>query len=140
MTNDTRFSSKSKLADHINNHTREDLVCKICSKSMPTLLSLQAHINRHTHPKNIQCDQCGKAFGYQNELRKHKVYCNHEKPVQCPKCDKTFSTKYDLQHHSSVHVDIRPYVCHICGYTGRKSLKFNYCCSQSISVTVKNGQ
>lgn len=111
------------LADIV--HDEDDLnnlKCKTCSKTYPTVTKMKQHYLRVHAPKNFKCSQCPRSFGTSFLLRNH-TKDSHSSAV-CSQCGRTFNNLYSLRHHEHGHRQ-SGLVCQTCGKVYKGKQTFN---------------
>ncbi|MEQ2157432.1 hypothetical protein GOODEAATRI_001822, partial [Goodea atripinnis] len=80
-------------------------VCKVCSMTFHSVLSLLNHGKQH---ETDLCCVCGNNFNSPESLAVHLD--THKNG----KCGKSFTTRPHLVRHSRIHTGERPYTCNFC--------------------------
>ena len=103
--------------DDLNN-----LKCKTCLKTYPTVSKIKQHYLRVHAPKDFKCSQCPRSFGSSFLLKNH-TKASHSSAV-CSQCGKTFTNLYSLRYHEDSHRSLG-LVCQTCGKVYKAKQAFN---------------
>ena len=102
---------------HIEIHSKDRLICDICSKTYPSIQTLENHLSRfHLQTKKYECTECEKKFGHPGSLKLHLTFV-HEKvrKYSCEICQKHFTRAQKVRNHmDQVHLGIRNHICKVC--------------------------
>ncbi|XP_017770729.1 PREDICTED: histone H4 transcription factor [Nicrophorus vespilloides] len=113
-----KFSSQSKLSDHVRSHTKEKVVaCHYCGNMFASKTKLNDHTKRQIPAEMLtyQCSTCCKLFSTERLLRDHMR--GHINNYKCSMCDMTCSKPSMLAIHIRFrHVNERPFKCHLCAF------------------------
>ena len=121
------FDTADELRFHERSHSYNKYVkqkysCEVCGIEIHSKYSLKYHIlSMHTPKDEVEshvCEKCGKGFPLKGKLILHEKNVHGEKNLICTfeGCTKAFNIKAKLQDHlNRAHLNIRPYVCKICG-------------------------
>ncbi|KAK6185818.1 hypothetical protein SNE40_007966 [Patella caerulea] len=111
------FENLYYFQDHMLEHHKEDEKCKcqMCGNEFLKWKDLKDHLMT-AHRKYFTCQQCKVSFSDQQSLKEHIALHGHEKPdaYECDMCDKIFTSSKTYNAHRRSHIDVKPYVCHIC--------------------------
>lgn len=114
-----RFLTIQELKTHLESHPNTEMSCEKCPKTFKSALLFHNHALRHVNVKKMQCEYCGKDVNVGKTFQNHQRLCRGERDLPCPDCKRMFNNVHDLRLHMAVHSDLRPYVCDVCGFTGR---------------------
>lgn len=91
---------------------RDEFVCTVCSKAVPSLL----HLNRHTitHFLVHVCHVCGCSYVASTGLLRHMRTKHQQYEVRCMKCGKKFPTIEAKEKHRRQEKSCMPYTCMHC--------------------------
>ena len=113
-TCDKKFNVNRVLKKHIEQHVNENIKCKICNKSFPSLASVEAHEKSHNKKfVEIRCELCPKLV---REVYMEKHLKFHGSQVEtCTICQKVFKTDLSLKEHEQTHIERkRNFQCNVC--------------------------
>ena len=112
---------RSRPENILEGVTRENLVCKFCSKKLSSVTHLKNHIRKlHLHQTAHKCSLCNKFFSEASTLRRHmpmhdkaaqKFKCNvkvqkkEDGPLE--ECGKEFPSQGKLLDHQDVHAQAK---------------------------------
>ena len=124
------FDKKSAYKYHLQSrHSREDLICEICSYKTGTIKAMNRHRETHSKP-SLPCDECGKLFKGPFYLYQHKRNLHSDSKdrlFQCNECEKGFTVRSTYEGHMNMHKGIKPYHCSFCvGQFQNLSNKLNH--------------
>lgn len=144
------FMSKSKLTDHMLQHTKHgatNKLCGICKKRFFHTDSLLRHVKQHTSYRPYKCHLCThnntfiRRATLEEHFKKFHSEIRTEEVFTCHKCQTTFSNKYNLSRHNKKHNS--DYICTVKGcestflsptdlkhhlYWGHKGESITFCC------------
>lgn len=73
------FTQRKCLARHIDSHSSNKYICKLCHQSFTRKDHLRRHAEAHGNRLNsYRCTQCNKSFGNELTLRNHLIATNHK--------------------------------------------------------------
>ena len=105
-----------QTAGEININFVLEMECNdTCSKVLPSVNSLNKHLNKHNRTEPYVCGTCSKSYSFYNNLKRHLLIHTGEKPYKCDTCSKTFSQVSHLNRHDKIHTGEKPYECDTCG-------------------------
>ncbi|XP_030014418.1 zinc finger protein ZFAT isoform X3 [Sphaeramia orbicularis] len=128
--------TKSSLKRHlIQKHSGFLLLCPNpdCKYTTPDKYKLQAHLRKHQgQGKSVYCPLCDNSYP-ENKYKQHLRTTHPDAaPIQskglmvkqaekCPYCDSYFlKNSRDFQQHIWAHQGVKPYLCNLCDYAGRR--------------------
>ncbi|XP_049546449.1 zinc finger protein 286A-like [Anopheles darlingi] len=123
---DASFKLRRDLREHKLEHqdenideTKDQFVCKVCSKSHANRDAARRHYANIHGPARYMCESCPESF------KSHFTYSYHKrtkhsvtniKPVQCTICERLLKSAASLRKHMFLHEpNKKPLVCDICG-------------------------
>ncbi|XP_065344214.1 zinc finger protein 665-like [Cloeon dipterum] len=113
-----KFSSKTKLEEHMRDHTGvRPFLCPTCGKSFKTKELLKNHMKTHEERVNsFTCEVCGKLFPMISRLKAHRnIHFPESRTEKCDICDFSTYCKSKLKNHMRTHTREKTVTCHECG-------------------------
>lgn len=97
--------------------TISTLTCNICTKTLPSMLSLARHLNTHSETGIIQlnCTICNRSFSDPGNLTKHINRHKGNPQFNCNICNKQFYELHPLALHMKKKHEVEPTKCKDCG-------------------------
>lgn len=93
--------TKQELEMHEDEHTLQELICRLCKRSCRTISALKKHMVKCS---DTQCYFCCEEFLSPEELKKHLPVHQVGKIIyKCSTCFKEFKRVYDLRVHIAEH-------------------------------------
>ena len=107
-----QYPNKSKLKEHMEIHSDQQVYCDKCDKVFHRKLNLKLHMKTMHSGQDWICETCSATFTSNRNLKGHIANHHMEKKLQCQHCPKAFCEPKKLrQHMINVHIKNTPYKC-----------------------------
>ena len=100
-------------------------ICEFVTPKKPEAINHMKDEHNIDEYRPYKCKQCNASFLDIRNHTRHVVNSHYQQTVNCKECGKELKPGSLLQHMKSVHSNTgqeRNFVCHICGYSGRKQM------------------